>query len=96
MTFNCKVASKSADVLLLALVNGSKSEDMQLIVIKNEIGTQFFFKNVPILIRWENKIKGVPFYGRRVGVYGKRDKVPFFTLFYFEVFPNLDNFLAEY
>ena len=40
-------------------------------------------KNVPNL--------DVPFYGRRVGFYGKRDKVPFFTLFYFEVIPNSGN-----
>ena len=52
MTFNCQAVSKSAEFMLLAPVKGSKSEDMQLIVIKNEHGTQFFFfKNVPILIR---------------------------------------------
>ena len=52
MTFNCQAVSKSAEFMLLAPVKGSKSEDIQIIVIKNELGTQFFFfKNVPILIR---------------------------------------------
>ena len=51
MTFNCQAVSNSAEFMLLAPVKGSKSEDMQLIVIKIELRTQFFFKNVPILIR---------------------------------------------
>ena len=48
MTFNCQAASKSAEFMLLAPVKGSKSEDMQLIVIKNELGTQFFFSKMSL------------------------------------------------
>ena len=44
MTFNCQAASKSEEFMLLAPVKGSKSLDMKLIVIKNELGTQFFSK----------------------------------------------------
>ena len=71
MTFNCQAVSKSAEFMLLAPVKGSKSEDMQLIVIKIELRTQFFFQKCPYFDkegRWENKIKNVPIYGRRVGV----------------------------
>ena len=42
---------KSADFMMLAPVQRSKSVDMKLIVIKNELETIFFLKNVPILIR---------------------------------------------
>ena len=44
MTFNCQAVSKSAEFMLLAPVKGSKSEDMQLLDIKNELGTHFFSK----------------------------------------------------
>ena len=52
MTFNCQAESKSADFMLLASVQRSKSEDVKLRVIKNELGIIFFLlKNAPILIR---------------------------------------------
>ena len=55
------------------------------------LDSKFFFKKCPYFGkegRWENEIRNVPnldvpFYGGRVGVYGKRDKVLFFTLFLF-------------
>ena len=68
-------------------------------IFSNILGTKFFFQKCSYFDkegRWENKIKmsnvpnwNVPFYGRRVGVEWKRDKVPNFTLFYFEVIPLL-------
>ena len=49
--------------MLKAPVKVSKSKDMKLIVIKNELGTQFFCQKCPYFDkegRWENKIKNVP------------------------------------
>ena len=63
MTFNCQAASKSAQLCCWFLCKGTKSRDMLLIVIKNELGTQIFFQKCPYFIkegRWENKIKNVP------------------------------------
>ena len=66
MTFNCQAASKSAELCCWLLRKGPKSEDMLLILIKDELGKQnnflegklIFFRNVPILIRIEGgKIK---------------------------------------
>ena len=58
MTFSCQAASKSTDYMLLTPLQRSKSEDMKLIVIKNELKTKlkmeqkiFFLKNLPISIR---------------------------------------------
>ena len=48
--------------MLLAPVQRSKSEDMKLIVIKNELETIFFSQKCPYFDkegRWENKIINV-------------------------------------
>ena len=81
MTFICQAASYVAS-------SGTRAQNPRIcyLVIKNELGKQFFQKCLYFDKegRWENKIKNVPFYYRR----GLRKKeqcqcnVPLYTLYF--------------